>query len=176
MNENRIPRHVRSQERITKEKYLTIPRIYVAAARNAIGNNCTLQTSADVCAWFAVYGSERVRNEGDRRSSNHRVLAADGRAIRPADMSGLPSVAGFHERSPTGQLTVIMKHFLRVNRASSILNQAPRAVRFAVIISRAREIANVRPMTSFSAIRRWLSIIWMMDDISFTFRRKLLLS
>lgn len=78
MNENRIPRHVRSQERTTKEKYLTIPRIYVAAARNVIGNNCTLQTSADVCAWFAVYGSERVKNEGDRRSSNRRVLAANG--------------------------------------------------------------------------------------------------
>lgn len=70
----------------------------------------------------AIRSLRRVRNEKDVPASFSR-----GRTGHSTDRHvGLLSGTNSHERRPAGQLTVIMKDFLRVKRTRSILNELPR--------------------------------------------------
>lgn len=89
-------------------------------SRSAITARC----KRDVRARFAAYGGERIRNEKDVRVP---ASFSHGRTGHSTDRHvGLLSGTNSHERRPAGQLTVIMKDFLRVKRTRSILNELPR--------------------------------------------------
>lgn len=89
-------------------------------SRSAITARC----KGDVRARFAAYGDKRVRNERDVRIP---ASFSHGRTNHSTDRHvGLLSGTNSYERRPTGQLTVIMKNFLRVKRTRSILNELPR--------------------------------------------------
>lgn len=97
--------------------YLTIPRSRVA--RGYVRRHDWQQVARGMYSRAVCSVAERIRNEGVRERL--RVSAVDGLEYSTDGRTRLD--CSHDPRTSHGQLTVIMRDFLRVNRTRSILNE-----------------------------------------------------